>query len=694
MTAAVKSVSRGHPCAVCEAVHGCSRTADDCFMCRKRTGPQPGFVFLGQARNNNEYSLYRREGDPRLNGDGERKPISQPKPARSPDWSAKVAELQAGLETMPRRQLAEALGLPEAVLSSLPIGWTDRGPHKEPGGPCWTFPEVDGAGRIVGITCRYADGSKKAWPGSNRGLTVPSHWQERDGPVLLVEGASDTLTLTALGLPAIGRPNNLAGADQLAVLLKDLPPAREIVVLGEWDPKADGTWPGKEGAIKVSGELAAKLNRPVAWSLPPMGRKDARAWLAIQDVDMTCADDLAALGERFVAGLELHAAGTKDVPGHGLLTTCLATIKPRPVRWVVPGRIPLGKVGLLAGDGGGCKSYITLTCAADLTRGRPWFNLDYEPVPAAEVLLISCEDDYADTVIPRLLAAGADLGKIFKVDGILGKDGKPMPFHMQHFEAMERELEAHPDIRLVIIDPAGAYIGKAGVDDHKDSELRTLLDPLAELAAKRNVTILIVKHLCKGATTKAVHKVAGSAGYVNSVRFAYIVCQDPDDDTTKMLLPIKFNLGPKPGGLTYRLADLEQHRKANILSDYCGHLDWNDQQELAGQLSRIHWLGKTDTDADSAMGERRQKAGDSLKVDRCAEWLQQFLAVHAYPSEEVFTAAESAGFNQDNCYRAKGKLNGKVKAKNNGFGGVWHWGLGDPASWQRRPENSEDPKQS
>ena len=36
-----------------------------------------------------------------------------------------------------------------------------------------------------------------------------------------------------------------------------------------------------------------------------------------------------------------------------------------------------------------------------------------------------------------------------------------------------------------------------------------------EMAAKMRVTVVIVKHLNKGVNAKAVHKVSGSAGYVN-----------------------------------------------------------------------------------------------------------------------------------------------------------------------------------
>src|SRR5262249_31552016 len=162
-----------------------------------------------------------------------------------------------------------------------------------------------------------------------------------------------------------------------------------------------------------------------------------------------------------------------------------------PIRWLVPGMLPLGKLVLAAGDGGHGKSTMTLDLAACLTTDRPCLGLKYEPMAPCEVLLVSCEDDFEDTVVPRLLSAGADTSRVYRVDGVATKDGKSAPFTMAQYAAIEAELARRPGVKLIVIDPAGAYIGRTGIDDHKDSELRALLGPLAELAARRQVTILL-----------------------------------------------------------------------------------------------------------------------------------------------------------------------------------------------------------
>ncbi len=72
-----------------------------------------------------------------------------------------------------------------------------------------------------------------------------------------------------------------------------------MIVIGERDQKPDGQWPGKDGAERTATQLAERLRRDVAWSLPPGDAKDARAWLN----GLGCVPD-STVGARFLAGLE------------------------------------------------------------------------------------------------------------------------------------------------------------------------------------------------------------------------------------------------------------------------------------------------------------------------------------------------------------------------------------------------------
>ncbi|HET6573523.1 MAG TPA: hypothetical protein VFG68_07970 [Fimbriiglobus sp.] len=201
----------------------------------------------------------------------------KPAPARpAADIAAEARRCADRMKPDDRALLADWLRLPVDALAILPLlGFRpdDRN------GPCFTFPECDATGALIGMTRRYADGAKSAIHGSRRGLTLPDGWRDRPGPVFVVEGASDTLAMTRAGLACVGRPSNTGGAAMLADLFRELPPDRPVVVVGENDSKPHGAWPGRDGARHVAAELARRLGRPVSWALPPADAKDARDWL-------------------------------------------------------------------------------------------------------------------------------------------------------------------------------------------------------------------------------------------------------------------------------------------------------------------------------------------------------------------------------------------------------------------------------
>ena len=259
----IRPVTRAHPCVLCGGTHKCGWTDDGLIFCGRRSGEQPGFRWLGLCRRNPIWNLYRVD-DGRTDH-----------PAEMFDWRRWTGPMTC--ET--RQTLADALGLPAEVLQTLDVGFNPS----DSNGPCWTFPEKDGRGNIVGIMRRYADGSKRAVRGGQRGLHIPSGWRNHPGPVFLVEGASDTLALTSWSLSAIGRPSCRGGVAFLAELLRPVEAGRMILTVGENDARETSAgldWPGRDGAREIALQLSERLGRPVLWTLPPDGSKDVRAWAA------------------------------------------------------------------------------------------------------------------------------------------------------------------------------------------------------------------------------------------------------------------------------------------------------------------------------------------------------------------------------------------------------------------------------
>jgi hypothetical protein len=233
----------------------------------------------------------------------------------------------------------------------------------------------------------------------------------------------------------------------------------------------------------------------------------------------------------------------------------------------------------------------------------------------------------------------------------------------------------------VVIDPAAAYVGRAGKDSKSNAELRSLLDPCAELAARRGVTFALITHCSKAHTTKAVHKVLDSVGWVNTVRAAYLVAPDPQDQNRKLLLHLKGNLGNTPTSLAYRLVTPEPPARNAILAPL-EHLNASEREELARQMVKVEWLGPVTLTADEVIAHR-----PDTEADEVAEWLVQFLTPYAFPSLEVYEAAAQAGLSEKQVRTAKQRLKGQVQTKRMGFLSSWWLGLGPPDNWTLRPES-------
>ncbi len=180
----------------------------------------------------------------------------------APSWESEAARYSLNFTEKVRDELAVRLCLPASVFGQFPRIGAWRTEDRPLVGGGWTFPEYNAAGVCLGLAERYYKTDKKSFmKGGNRALSIPTGWRERPGAVYVPEGPSDTLALTAAGLAAVGRPSNTGGTDHLIELFRDVPAARQIVILGENDRKPDGSWPGRDGADR----LRRRSTAPSIW---------------------------------------------------------------------------------------------------------------------------------------------------------------------------------------------------------------------------------------------------------------------------------------------------------------------------------------------------------------------------------------------------------------------------------------------
>src|SRR5262245_569469 len=155
----------------------------------------------------------------------------------------------------------------------------------------------------------------------------------------------------------------------------------------------------------------------------------------------------------------------------------LADVEPRPIEWLWSGRIAAGKLTLFAGDPGLGKSQIAINIAARVTDGGEW--PDGGTPPIGNVVMLSAEDDVADTLRPRFEAAGGHLDRCHVVRGIRSETGGQRTFSLQgDLDLLGAQLAAVGNVKLVIIDPVTCYCGK--VHGNSTTDIRGLLAPLTE----------------------------------------------------------------------------------------------------------------------------------------------------------------------------------------------------------------------
>jgi putative DNA primase/helicase len=335
-----------------------------------------------------------------------------------------------------------------------------------------------------------------------------------------------------------------------------------------------------------------------------------------------------------------------------ILHTPFADIKQESVEWEWPGYLPVGKGTTIAGDPGLGKSLLTLDLAARLSAGTP-MPLSDSARTAGDVLILSAEDDPGDTIGPRLSAAGANLERVHYVSGVRFMDDagalKNRIFSLkQDMATLEYALLDLPKCRLVIIDPVTAYLD--GVDAHSNAEVRGVLAPVAEFAARYRVAVILVAHLNKG-TTSALYRVSGSLAFVAAARVVHLISRDPDaPKTRRLMLPCKNNLAPDGGTLAYTV----------VADKGTARIEW-DSKPL--EITADEALARRDPADES----ERSREGDARA------WLADTLKQGPVLVNDLKMAARDAGLSWRVVERAKASM--AAAAVKSGKSGGWSWRL-------------------
>lgn len=314
---------------------------------------------------------------------------------------------------------------------------------------------------------------------------------------------------------------------------------------------------------------------------------------------------------------------------------------------------------MLAGNPGLGKSQVTVSMAAVVSTGGTW-PVDRTHCERGHVIFLSAEDDPADTIRPRLEAAGADLSRVFILDAVVenyqADGGKVVrAFNMKtDLTRLGALLAEIGDVALIVIDPITAYLGEA--DSHKNAEIRALLSPLSDLAAKHGAAVVCVSHLNKSGGGDALTRVTGSMAFVAAARAAFIVAKDQENEARRLFLPLKNNIGNDQTGLAFAVQSAQVKSAAGLI-----------------ETSRVLWEPEPVTVTANEVLVPQGDPEERSAVEDARQFLAGLLADGPVHAGQIKKDADGAGFNWRTVQRAADRLG--VERKKAGMREGWVWNL-------------------
>lgn len=533
---------------------------------------------------------------------------------------------------------------PEAIVAALGLEMADlfTQPKNAPPRIVMTYPYIDEHGKLLFEVVRFdPKGFKQRRPDGRGGW----HWNLNgtrrvlynlpsviaSDSVLVCEGEKDCECARRLGFVATCNPG---GAGKWRREYSEYLRGKRVVIV------PDGDEPGRKHARDVACSLVGLAEFVKIVELP--SGKDLSDWA--QPLGAGTKEVLQAL-----ADATLNLTPLDFEPASRVIGVLASQVKPEPIRWFWKNRIALGKVHVWDGDPGLGKSLVSVDLAARASAGAAMPDEDSpsgrEPVG---VVIMSAEDGFADTVVPRLKSAGADLARVRLIPAILDLEtglALSIPADLSALELAIKSVHA----QLVIIDPLVAFIGTA-TNSWKDQDIRHALAPLSLLAERTGAAHVAIRHLSKVSSPNPLYRGGGSIGIIGAARIGFLFARNPEDSQSIVFAATKSNVGVMPGSLLYRIS------------------------VNAENIPVVEWQGKSHLDATTLLSSQPLVSGDEpAALTEAMSFLRDSLEDGPKPSKVVKQEAHGAGVANRTLDRAKVAL--KVRSSKCGFDGSWNWSL-------------------
>ena len=481
-----------------------------------------------------------------------------------------------------------------------------------------------------------------------------------DSTIELVEGEMCADKLNALGLVA----TTSGGATSAGTVNADILRGRTIRIWPDHD-QAGQKYANDWAAILTELGCSFTIIDAAALGLPEGG--DCVDWLAAHpEADSGAIESLPR--EKWQSPLN-NAPEALVSRGRTVTLLSASDIEPEPICWIWKDWLAAGKFHILGGAPGTGKTTLAIALAATVSCGGQW--PDGTRAEAGKVLIWSGEDDPANTLVPRLIASGANLERVKFVVGTDGIEGK-RPFDpAKNMDALRDAALALGNVNLLIVDPVVSAV--AG-DSHKNAETRKGLQPLVDLGAALGCAVLGITHFSKGTVGRdPTERITGSLAFAALARVVMVAAkknQTEDGEATRIFARSKSNIGPDDGGFAY---DLQQSELAKHLGVFASHVAW------AGSIDGTarEMLASADVSDDEDGGE----------LGNARAFLIDLLQYGEMSVKEVQKAAGNAGLAFVTVKRAKKSAG--VESVKGGMHGGWVWRIS-----RRGSTNSEEDQQN
>ena len=475
-----------------------------------------------------------------------------------------------------------------------------------------------------------------------------------DGVLCIAEGFATAASIRKATGCAVAVAFDAGNLKPVAEALREKFPGLRLVLCADDDYRTEGN-PGITKATEAARAVGGLLAVPNFGDERPDGATD------FNDLHQHAGAEAVKRcieAAKPVQAEDKQETGKQSAPAgeyaREVILTRASDMRPEPITWLWNEWLACGKLHILGGAPGTGKTTIALNLAATVTTGGQWPDGTQSPI--GNVAIWSGEDDPRDTLLPRLIAAGADCTRVHFIDGTQeGTERQPFD-PARDMEPLRRKLAEIGNVRLLIIDP---IVSAVTGDSHKNAEVRRSLQPLADLAEDLRCALMGITHFSKGTGGRnPVERLNGSLAFGALARVVLVAAKSQneaeDGRSTRIFCRAKSNIGRDDGGFEYDLQQTKLPAHPDIIASA---VQWGDALEGAAR-ELLAQAEATDDD-----GGARTEA---------EKFLENYLREHgATRAEKVREDAEACGFKWRTIQNARARIRAASTPAGFQKGNIW-----------------------